>query len=178
MNIKKHYEDEAKKLFLKYHGNYFQICRDELFDKYKEYNISRELEIKWLFQEIERKLKNINITNELEHKKDIYIEIFELFKNLKDNLFLEENKVLLIKVINFFEKDLIFLDLFTITIIINLFFENKKNMGNSKKKLKKILMNYVINEDKILFKSDEIILNITEEEVKQDYQKILLNLEI
>jgi len=40
--------NEAKELFLKYMGSYFQMHRDGVLDKYREYNIDFEIEKKWL----------------------------------------------------------------------------------------------------------------------------------
>ena len=43
--------DEAKKMFLKYEGSYYQMLRDEVYDQYKNYNVSKSIEKEW-FEEM------------------------------------------------------------------------------------------------------------------------------
>lgn len=56
--------EEAKQIFDEYRGNYYQMKRDGKYEEYKKFNISKDLENKWL-KEIQLKgLENLkNATN-------------------------------------------------------------------------------------------------------------------
>ncbi|WP_378127556.1 hypothetical protein [Cohnella boryungensis] len=51
----------AKELFTSYDGSTFQMYRDGLFEEYKQYNIPKQLEIKWINEIIDQSIQELSI---------------------------------------------------------------------------------------------------------------------
>ena len=122
MNIETY--EEAKKIFLHYNGSYFHMQREEYLEQYMKFNISKKEERKWLKEKVEKilskmsEIKNINLKYD-KYWNILYIYIYILTKTLEDNYLLD-------KTISTFEKDLKYLDIFSINMILEMIRDNKK----------------------------------------------------
>lgn len=66
---------KAKEIFDRYDGNYYQMKRDEVFDEYKAFSISKDMEEQWM-----KERKEKIITKLLGSKNNkIIAETFELY---------------------------------------------------------------------------------------------------
>ena len=105
---------EAKKIFLHYNGSYFHMQREEYLDQYMKFNISKKEERKWLKEKVEKILSTISKVKNINLKYDKYWNIlYILTKTLEDNHLLD-------KTISAFEKDLKYLDIFSISMILEM----------------------------------------------------------
>jgi len=105
---------EAKKIFLHYNGSYFHMQREEYLDQYMKFNISKKEERKWLKEKVEKILSTISKVKNINLKYDKYWDIlYILTKTLEDNYLLD-------KTISMFEKDLKYLDIFSISMILEM----------------------------------------------------------
>lgn len=86
--------DLAKEIFLKYAGSYFHMIRDEKYKEYKQYNISKELENKWIEEYQNDKLNKLNMAEE--EVFDIFISLCDTIKNYNSLDFLNELLTILI----------------------------------------------------------------------------------
>ena len=59
---------EAKEIFDKYHGSYFLMDRDDVYNYYKSFNISNETERKWRIDNIDSLKRRLSKTKNM---KDI-----------------------------------------------------------------------------------------------------------
>ncbi len=172
MNIKDY--DEAKKIFLNYNGSYFHMHREEVLSEYKKFNIPKETEIKWLKEKIEEILSKVNEEKSIKEKYDKYWDILYILTKILE----DEN--LLGKTLKTFEKDLKYLDVFSITSILEILFDNGKLSRNLRKEVKKIIQKNDIKMHHIISK-DHCGLNgtqfLTEEEIIERYRNILKNLD-
>ena len=113
-------------------------------------------------------IKNINL------KYDKYWNIlYTLTKTLEDNHLLD-------KTISAFEKDLKYLDIFSINMILEMIHDNKKIWKNFKKKLKKIIQNNDISKNEIISKEHNKLKGtqfLTEDKVIKKYREILFKLQ-
>ena len=112
MNIETY--EEAKKIFLHYNGSYFHMQREEYLEQYMKFNISKKEERKWLKEKVEKILSKISEMKNINLKYDKYWDIlYILTKILEDNHLLD-------KTISMFEKDLKYLDIFSISMILEM----------------------------------------------------------
>lgn len=165
---------EAKKIFLHYNGSYFHMQREEYLDQYMKFNISKKEERKWLKEKVEKILSTISEVKNINLKYDKYWDIlYILTKILEDNHLLDET-------ISTFEKDLKYLDVFSINMILEMIHDNKKIWKNFKKKLKKIIQNNDISKNEIISKEHNKLNGtqfLTEDEVIKKYREILSKLQ-
>ena len=165
---------EAKKIFLHYNGSYFHMQREEYLDQYMKFNISKKEERKWLKEKVEKILSTISEVKNINLKYDKYWDIlYILTKILEDNHLLDET-------ISTFEKDLKYLDIFSINMILEMIHDNKKIWKNFKKKLKKIIQNNDISKNEIISKEHNKLNGtqfLTEDEVIKRYREILSKLQ-
>ena len=165
---------EAKKIFLHYNGSYFHMQREEYLDQYMKFNISKKEERKWLKEKVEKILSKMSEIKNINLKYDKYWNIlYILTKTLEDNHLLD-------KTISAFEKDLKYLDIFSINMILEMIHDNKKIWKNFKKKLKKIIQNNDISKNEIISKEHNKLKGIqflTEDKVIKKYREILSKLQ-
>ena len=165
---------EAKKIFLHYNGSYFHMQREEYLDQYMKFNISKKEERKWLKEKVEKILSKMSEIKNINLKYDKYWNIlYILTKTLEDNHLLD-------KTISAFEKDLKYLDIFSINMILEMIHDNKKIWKNFKKKLKKIIQNNDISKNEIISKEHNKLNGtqfLTEDEVIKRYREILSKLQ-
>ena len=161
--------NEAKKIFLHYNGSYFHMQREEYLDQYMKFNISKKEERKWLKEKVEKILSTISEVKNINLKYDKYWDIlYILTKILEDNYLLD-------KTISMFEKDLKYLDIFSINMILEMIRDNKKIWKHFKKKLKKIIQNNDISKNEIISKEHNKLNGtqfLTEDEVITRYREI------
>ena len=166
--------NEAKKIFLHYNGSYFHMQREEYLDQYMKFNISKKEERKWLKEKVEKILSKMSEIKNINLKYDKYWNIlYILTKTLEDNHLLD-------KTISAFEKDLKYLDIFSINMILEMIRDNKKIWKNFKKKLKKIIQNNDISKNEIISKEHNKLNGtqfLTEDEVIKRYREILSKLQ-
>ena len=106
--------EQAKKIFLHYNGSYFHMQREEYLDQYMKFNISKKEERKWLKEKVEKILSKISEIKNINLKYDKYWNIlYILTETLEDNHLLD-------KTISAFEKDLKYLDIFSISMILEM----------------------------------------------------------
>ena len=165
--------NEAKKIFLHYNGSYFHMQREEYLEQYMKFNISKKEERKWLKEKVEKILSKMSEIKNINLKYHKYLNIlYILTKTLEDNHLLD-------KTISAFEKDLKYLDIFSINMILEMIHANKKIWKNYKRKLKTVIQQNDISINKIISKehnkSNETQF-FTEEEVMKGYRKILSEL--
>ena len=164
---------EAKKIFLHYNGSYFHMQREEYLDQYMKFNISKKEERKWLKEKVEKILSKMSEIKNINLKYHKYWNIlYILTKSLEDNHLLD-------KTISAFEKDLKYLDIFSINMILEMIHDNKKIWKNFKKKLKKIIQNNDISKNEIISKEHNKLNGtqfLTEDEVIKRYREILSKL--
>ena len=165
---------EAKKIFLHYNGSYFHMQREEYLDQYMKFNISKKEERKWLKEKVEKILSKMSEIKNINLKYHKYWNIlYILTKTLEDNHLLD-------KTISAFEKDLKYLDIFSINMILEMIHDNKKIWKNFKKKLKKIIQNNDISKNEIISKEHNKLKGIqflTEDKVIKKYREILSKLQ-
>ena len=112
MNIETY--KEAKKIFLHYNGSYFHMQREQYLEQYMKFNISKKEEKKWLKEKVEKILSKISEMKNINLKYDKYWDIlYILTKILEDNHLLD-------KTISTFEKDFKYLDIFSISMILEM----------------------------------------------------------
>ena len=112
MNIETY--EEAKKIFLHYNGSYFHMQREGYLEQYMKFNISKKEERKWLKEKVEKILSKISEMKNINLKYDKYWDIlYILTKILEDNHLLD-------KTISMFEKNLKYLDIFSISMILEM----------------------------------------------------------
>ena len=164
---------EAKKIFLHYNGSYFHMQREEYLEQYMKFNISKKEERKWLKEKVEKILSKMSEIKNINLKYDKYWNIlYILTKTLEDNHLLD-------RTISAFEKDLKYLDIFSINMILEMIHDNKKIWKNFKKKLKKIIQNNDISKNEIISKEHNKLNGtqfLTEDEVIKRYREILSKL--
>ena len=166
--------NEAKKIFLYYNGSYFHMQREEYLDQYMKFNISKKEERKWLKEKVEKILSKMSEIKNINLKYHKYWNIlYILTETLEDNHLLD-------KTISAFEKDLKYLDIFSINMILEMIHDNKKIWKNFKKKLKKIIQNNDISKNEIISKEHNKLNGtqfLTEDEVIKRYREILSKLQ-
>ena len=112
MNIETY--KEAKKIFLHYNGSYFHMQREQYLEQYMKFNISKKEEKKWLKEKVEKILSKISEMKNINLKYDKYWDIlYILTKILEDNHLLDKTR-------SMFEKDLKYLDIFSISMILEM----------------------------------------------------------
>lgn len=148
--------------------------REEYLDQYMKFNISKKEERKWLKEKVEKILSKMSEIKNINLKYDKYWNIlYILTKTLEDNHLLD-------KTISAFEKDLKYLDIFSINMILEMIHDNKKIWKNFKKKLKKIIQNNDISKNEIISKEHNKLNGtqfLTEDEVIKRYREILSKLQ-
>lgn len=161
--------NEAKKIFLHYNGSYFHMQREGYLEQYMKFNISKKEERKWLKEKVEKILSKISEMKNINLKYDKYWDIlYILTKILEDNHLLD-------KTISMFEKDLKYLDIFSINMILEMIRDNKKIWKHFKKKLKEIIQNNDISKNEIISKEHNKLNGtqfLTEDEVITRYREI------
>ena len=166
--------NEAKKIFLHYNGSYFHMQREEYLDQYMKFNISKKEERKWLKEKVEKILSKMSEIKNINLKYDKYWNIlYILTKTLEDNHLLD-------KTISAFEKDLKYLDIFSINMILEMIHANKKIWKNYKRKLKTVIQQNDININEIISKEHNKSNGtqfLTEDEVIKKYREILSKLQ-
>ena len=166
--------NEAKKIFLHYNGSYFHMQREEYLEQYMKFNISKKEERKWLKEKVEKILSKMSEIKNINLKYHKYWNIlYILTETLEDNHLLD-------KTISAFEKDLKYLDIFSINMILEMIHDNKKIWKNFKKKLKKIIQNNDISKNEIISKEHNKLNGtqfLTEDEVIKRYREILSKLQ-
>lgn len=166
--------NEAKKIFLHYNGSYFHMQREEYLEQYMKFNISKKEERKWLKEKVEKILSKMSEIKNINLKYHKYWNIlYILTETLEDNHLLD-------KTISAFEKDLKYLDIFSINMILEMIRDNKKIWKNFKKKLKKIIQNNDISKNEIISKEHNKLNGtqfLTEDEVIKRYREILSKLQ-
>ena len=165
---------EAKKIFLHYNGSYFHMQREEYLEQYMKFNISKKEERKWLKEKVEKILSKMSEIKNINLKYHKYWNIlYILTETLEDNHLLD-------KTISAFEKDLKYLDIFSINMILEMIHDNKKIWKNFKKKLKKIIQNNDISKNEIISKEHNKLKGtqfLTEDKVIKKYREILSKLQ-
>ena len=166
--------NEAKKIFLHYNGSYFHMQREEYLEQYMKFNISKKEERKWLKEKVEKILSKMSEIKNINLKYHKYWNIlYILTETLEDNHLLD-------KTISAFEKDLKYLDIFSINMILEMIHDNKKIWKNFKKKLKKIIQNNDISKNEIISKEHNKLKGtqfLTEDKVIKKYREILSKLQ-
>ena len=88
--------------------------REQYLEQYMKFNISKKEEKKWLKEKVEKILSKISEMKNINLKYDKYWDIlYILTKILEDNHLLD-------KTISMFEKDLKYLDIFSISMILEM----------------------------------------------------------
>lgn len=88
--------------------------REQYLEQYMKFNISKKEEKKWLKEKVEKILSKISEMKNINLKYDKYWDIlYILTKILEDNHLLD-------KIISMFEKDLKYLDIFSISMILEM----------------------------------------------------------
>ena len=88
--------------------------REGYLEQYMKFNISKKEERKWLKEKVEKILSKISEMKNINLKYDKYWDIlYILTKILEDNHLLD-------KIISMFEKDLKYLDIFSISMILEM----------------------------------------------------------
>ena len=88
--------------------------REQYLEQYMKFNISKKEEKKWLKEKVEKILSKISEMKNINLKYDKYWDIlYILTKILEDNHLLD-------KTISTFEKDLKYLDIFSISMILEM----------------------------------------------------------
>ena len=148
--------------------------RERYLEQYMKFNISKKEERKWLKEKVEKILSKMSEIKNINLKYDKYWNIlYILTKTLEDNHLLD-------KTISAFEKDLKYLDIFSINMILEMIRDNKKIWKNFKKKLKKIIQNNDISKNEIISKEHNKLNGtqfLTEDEVIKRYREILSKLQ-
>ena len=164
---------EAKKIFLHYNGSYFHMQREEYLEQYMKFNIPKKEERKWLKEKVEKILSKMSEIKNINLKYHKYWNIlYILTETLEDNHLLD-------KTISAFEKDLKYLDIFSINMILEMIHANKKIWKNYKRKLKTVIQQNDISINEIISKEHNKSNGtqfFTEEEVMKGYRKILSEL--
>ena len=164
--------EQAKKIFLHYNGSYFHMQREECLEQYMKFNISKKEERKWLKEKVEKILSKMSEIKNINLKYDKYWNIlYILTKTLEDNHLLD-------KTISAFEKDLKYLDIFSINMILEMIRDNKKIWKNFKKKLKEIIQNNDISKNEIISKEHNKSNGTQFFEIMKGYRKILSELKL
>ena len=165
--------NEAKKIFLHYNGSYFHMQREEYLEQYMKFNISKKEERKWLKEKVEKILSKMSEIKNINLKYHKYWNIlYILTETLEDNHLLD-------KTISAFEKDLKYLDIFSINMILEMIHADKKIWKNYKRKLKTVIQQNDISINEIISKEHNKSNGtqfFTEEEVMKGYRKILSEL--
>ena len=148
--------------------------REEYLDQYMKFNISKKEERKWLKEKVEKILSKMSEIKNINLKYHKYWNIlYILTETLEDNHLLD-------KTISAFEKDLKYLDIFSINMILEMIHDNKKIWKNFKKKLKKIIQNNDISKNEIISKEHNKLKGtqfLTEDKVIKKYREILSKLQ-
>ena len=148
--------------------------REEYLEQYMKFNISKKEERKWLKEKVEKILSKMSEIKNINLKYDKYWNIlYILTKTLEDNHLLD-------KTISAFEKDLKYLDIFSINMILEMIRDNKKIWKNFKKKLKEVIQNNDISKNEIISKEHNKLNGtqfLTEDEVIKKYREILSKLQ-
>ena len=167
--------EQAKKIFLHYNGSYFHMQREECLEQYMKFNISKKEERKWLKEKVEKILSKISKVKNINLKYDKYWDIlYILTKILEDNYLLD-------KTISMFEKDLKYLGIFSINMILEMIHANKNIWKNYKRKLKTVIQQNDISINEIISKEHNKSNGtqfFTEEEIMKGYRKILSELKL
>ena len=88
--------------------------REQYLEQYMKFNISKKEERKWLKEKVEKILSKMSEIKNINLKYDKYWNIlYILTKTLEDNHLLD-------KTISAFEKDLKYLDIFSISMILEM----------------------------------------------------------
>ena len=88
--------------------------REQYLEQYIKFNISKKEEKKWLKEKVEKILSTISKVKNINLKYYKYWDIlYILTKTLEDNYLLD-------KTISMFEKDLKYLDIFSISMILEM----------------------------------------------------------
>ena len=88
--------------------------REQYLEQYMKFNISKKEERKWLKEKVEKILSTISKVKNINLKYDKYWDIlYILTKILEDNHLLDET-------ISTFEKDFKYLDIFSISMILEM----------------------------------------------------------
>ena len=88
--------------------------REQYLEQYMKFNISKKEERKWLKEKVEKILSKISEMKNINLKYDKYWNIlYILTETLEDNHLLD-------KTISMFEKDLKYLDIFSISMILEM----------------------------------------------------------
>ena len=88
--------------------------REQYLEQYMKFNISKKEERKWLKEKVEKILSKISEMKNINLKYDKYWDIlYILTKTLEDNYLLD-------KTISMLEKDLKYLDIFSISMILEM----------------------------------------------------------
>ena len=88
--------------------------REEYLEQYMKFNISKKEERKWLKEKVEKILSKMSEIKNINLKYDKYWNIlYILTETLEDNHLLD-------KTISAFEKDLKYLDIFSISMILEM----------------------------------------------------------
>ena len=88
--------------------------REQYLEQYMKFNISKKEERKWLKEKVEKILSTISEVKNINLKYDKYWNIlYILTETLEDNHLLD-------KTISAFEKDLKYLDIFSISMILEM----------------------------------------------------------
>ena len=74
---------EAKEIFDKYHGSYFLMDRDDVYNYYKSFNISNETERKWRIDNIDSLKRRLSKTKNMKDISNYFSIICEYCVQLK-----------------------------------------------------------------------------------------------
>jgi len=75
--------DKAKKIFFNYSGSHFQMARENEYDIYKKYNISREQELIWIKEMLNNILQKIKMGDEITNLYSKYSQVTSLYNDLE-----------------------------------------------------------------------------------------------
>ncbi|CAM3926504.1 hypothetical protein L1N85_01695 [Paenibacillus alkaliterrae] len=78
------HEQKAKELFATYYGSFIQMHREGKLEKYKSYDISKEVESEWHKEMMEKFSRGLSITN-----WDALLQLQSLARNYQDSQILE-----------------------------------------------------------------------------------------
>ncbi|MCL6604188.1 MAG: hypothetical protein K6T94_15090 [Paenibacillus sp.] len=132
----------AKELFATYYGSFLDMHREGKLAEYKSFNVTRETEIEWFTEMIDRHIRELSIRN-----WEAVTSLSSIAKNYQDNLMVE-------KVVSFAARNISSAD----SIVKLMFAEGMMEIIRSNKG--------VITKE-LLFKASKVTIEILEEVISQ-----------
>ncbi|MFW6312074.1 MAG: hypothetical protein ACOC1K_07560 [Nanoarchaeota archaeon] len=164
LTIKNEYIVDAKKIFMTYGGNKYQMERDQKYEEYRSYNISKEKELTWIKEYQNRLLKDIQKINKNDELITLVINFIETIKTYKN---VEILKIFIKRIKEKMNKQEV--DSFTRMIIAEQLLELIKSIDNIEhNRILNVVKTFALNELKII---NENSIIVSEEIRDLDYLK-------